>query len=117
MGKLRPVNLTYSRNSEEGASPVDTLVGTSIGGYTLIKLLGVGGMGSVYLAKDPAIDQQVAVKLIRTEMDAYADSSSAQSALERFRQEARAVAHLDHLHILPLIAMARRRRRRGSARI
>ncbi len=81
---------------------MDTLVGTSIGGYTLIKLLGVGGMGSVYLAKDPAIDQQVAVKLIRTEMDAYADSASAQSALERFRQEARAVAHLDHLHILPL---------------
>ena len=81
---------------------MDTLVGTSIGGYTLIKLLGVGGMGSVYLAKDPAIDQQVAVKLIRTEMDAYADSASARNALERFRQEARAVAHLDHLHILPL---------------
>jgi serine/threonine protein kinase len=81
---------------------LDTLVGTSIGGYTLIKLLGVGGMGSVYLAKDPAIDQQVAVKLIRTEMDAYTDSASAQHALERFRQEARAVAHLDHLHILPL---------------
>ena len=59
-------------------------------------------MGSVYLAKDPAIDQQVAVKLIRTEMDAYTDSASAQNALERFRQEARAVAHLDHLHILPL---------------
>lgn len=87
----------------KGANPVDnTLVGTSIGGYTLIKLLGVGGMGSVYLAKDPAIDQQVAVKLIRTEMDAYADSTSAQGVLERFRQEARAVAHLDHLHILPL---------------
>ena len=59
-------------------------------------------MGSVYLAKDPAIDQQVAVKIIRAEMDAYADSASARLALERFRQEARAVAHLDHLHILPL---------------
>jgi serine/threonine-protein kinase len=59
-------------------------------------------MGSVYLANDPAIDQQVAVKIIRTDMDAYTDSSAASVALDRFRQEARAVARLDHLHILPL---------------
>lgn len=81
---------------------MDAPGGTSIGGYTLIKLLGVGGMGSVYLANDPTIDQQVAVKIIRTDIDAYTDSASAQMALERFRQEARAVARLDHLHILPL---------------
>ncbi|HEY0756633.1 MAG TPA: protein kinase [Ktedonobacteraceae bacterium] len=81
---------------------MDTLVGTSIGGYTLVKLLGTGGMGSVYLATDPTVGQQVAVKLIRTELDGYADSMTAQLALERFRQEARAVAGLDHLHILPL---------------
>lgn len=81
---------------------MDTLAGTSIGGYTLIKLLGVGGMGSVYLANDPAVDQQVAVKVIRTDLDDYTDTTSAQAALERFRQEARAVAKLDHLHILPL---------------
>jgi serine/threonine-protein kinase len=70
-------------------------------------------MGSVYLANDPAIDQQVAVKLIRTEMDAYADSASARSALERFRQEARAVAHLDHLHILPLYRYGEEETRQG----
>lgn len=81
---------------------MDTLVGTSIGGYTLVKLLGAGGMGTVYLANDPTIGQQVAVKVIRTDLDAYTDSASAQMALERFRQEARAVASLDHLHILPL---------------
>lgn len=81
---------------------MDMLVGTSIGGYTLVKLLGTGGMGSVYLANDPAIGQQVAVKIIRTDLDGYTDSASAGKALERFRQEARAVAGLDHLHILPL---------------
>lgn len=80
----------------------DTLVGTSVGGYTLIRLLGVGGMGSVYLANDPAIGQQVAVKIIRSDMDAYTDASQANAALERFRMEARAVGSLDHLHILPL---------------
>lgn len=88
------------RDREE--NPLDTLIGTSIGGYTLVRLLGEGGMGSVYLANDPAIGQQVAVKVIRTDLDAYTDSSAAQTALERFRQEARAVAGLDHLHILPL---------------
>lgn len=83
-------------------NPLSTLDGTSIGGYTLIKLLGAGGMGSVYLATDPAIGQQVAVKVIRTDLDSYTSSSSAQVALQRFKQEARSVANLDHLHILPL---------------
>ena len=55
---------------------MDTLVGTSIGGYTLVRLLGAGGMGSVYLANDPTIGQQVAVKIIRTDLDAYTDSAS-----------------------------------------
>lgn len=81
---------------------LDMLDGTSIGGYTLVKLLGAGGMGSVYLATDPAIGQQVAVKVIRTDLDSYANSSLAQMALQRFKQEARSVANLDHLHILPL---------------
>ncbi len=67
-----------------------------------MKMLGAGGMGSVYLANDPNIGQQVAVKIIRTDLDAYATSASAEMVLERFRQEARAVARLDHLHILPL---------------
>ncbi len=81
---------------------MDSLIGTSIGGYTLIQLLGSGGMGTVYLAQDPAIGQQVAIKVVRTDPDSFADMSAALSAAERFKQEARAVASLDHLHILPL---------------
>lgn len=81
---------------------MDTLIGTSIGGYTLLRLLGSGGMGSVYLAEDPAIGQQVAIKIVRTDPLNYLDASSATFALNRFKQEARAVASLDHLHILPL---------------
>lgn len=81
---------------------MDSLIGTSIGGYTLIQLLGSGGMGTVYLAQDPAIGQQVAIKVVRTDPDSLADMSSALNAAERFKQEARAVASLDHLHILPL---------------
>ena len=81
---------------------MDSLLGTSIGGYTLIQLLGSGGMGTVYLAQDPAIGQQVAIKVVRTDPDSLADMSSALNAAERFKQEARAVASMDHLHILPL---------------
>jgi len=81
---------------------VDTLVGTSLGGYTLTRFLGSGGMGAVYLAKDPAIGQQVAIKVVRTDDADYPDVSIARRAAERFKQEARAVASLDHLHILPL---------------
>jgi len=81
---------------------VDTLVGASIGGYSLIRLLGSGGMGAVYLAEDQDIGQQVAIKVVRTESGDFVDVSSATMAAERFKQEARAVASLDHLHILPL---------------
>ncbi len=81
---------------------MDTLVGASIGGYSLIRLLGSGGMGAVYLAEDRDIGQQVAIKVVRTEPGDFADLSSATVAAERFKQEARAVASLDNLHILPL---------------
>lgn len=81
---------------------MDSLIGTSIGGYTLIQVLGSGGMGTVYLAQDPAIGQQVAIKVVRTDPDSYTDMSAAFSAAERFKQEARSVASMDHLHILPL---------------
>ena len=81
---------------------MDSLFGTSIGGYTLIQLLGSGGMGTVYLAQDPAIGQQVAIKVVRTDPDSFADLSTTLNAAERFKQEARAVASMDHLHILPM---------------
>ncbi len=81
---------------------MDILIGTSIGGYSLVQVLGSGGMGTVYLAEDPAIGQQVAIKVVRTDPGDFPDSASITLAAERFKQEARAVASLDHLHILPL---------------
>jgi len=81
---------------------VETLVGITLGGYTLTRVLGSGGMGTVYLAEDKAIGQQVAIKVVRTDNEDYSSMESAGRAAERFRQEARAVASLDHLHILPL---------------
>src|SRR5205823_579282 len=84
-----------------GGTAVDILLGTSLGGYTLLRAIGDGGMGTVYLAEDSTIGQQVAIKVVRTDPAAYSDTDST-SPTKRFRQEARAVASLDHLHILPL---------------
>ncbi|MBX5452061.1 WD40 repeat domain-containing serine/threonine protein kinase [Thermogemmatispora sp.] len=78
---------------------MDTLIGSVIGGYIIKQFIGSGGMGTVYLAEDPMIGQQVAIKVVRAEAG---DLPDAEKALERFKQEARAVASLDHLHILPL---------------
>ena len=58
---------------------------------------GSGGMSTVYLAKDSTLDRDVAVKVMHREMSEQADQ------LERFRQEARAVAKLSHPNVVAVI--------------
>src|SRR5947209_3712740 len=80
------------------------LEGEHLGPYRLLRLLGSGGMGEVYLAEDPRIGQQVAIKVIRSEGIAYPESESAKEAIRLFDREAKAIARLDHPNILPLYA-------------
>ena len=79
-----------------------SLEGQQINHYRILRLLGSGGMGEVYLAEDARINQQVAMKVSRTEAVPYPNSSTAQDAVRLFRREARAIARLDHPYILPL---------------
>lgn len=76
------------------------LDGQQIGRYHFERYLGSGGMGDVYLATDPRIQQQVAVKVLQEEASAYPSNSNA--AAEKFRHEASAIARLRHPHIVPL---------------
>jgi len=80
------------------------LEGLQLGQYRLLQLLGSGGMGEVYLAEDARINQQVAIKVSRTEATPYPNNNSTQEAVRLFQREAKAIARLDHPHILTLFS-------------
>ncbi|MDQ3256304.1 MAG: serine/threonine-protein kinase, partial [Acidobacteriota bacterium] len=68
--------------------------GQKIGHYTITSLLGAGGMGEVYLAKDIKLARQVAVKILNEKF------SRDESNLQRFIREAKAASALNHPNIL-----------------
>lgn len=65
-----------------------------IPGYQLLRVLGHGGMSTVYLGKQLSLGREVAIKVIRP--DALAD----ETGRRRFESEARTIARLDHPHIV-----------------
>jgi eukaryotic-like serine/threonine-protein kinase len=67
--------------------------------YRLIDKLGAGGMGEVYLAQDTKLDRRIALKVLPPE------AASDPARLERFQREARAVAALNHPHIVTLYSV------------
>jgi serine/threonine protein kinase len=64
-----------------------------VGRYRIVTLIAHGGMGSLYLARDPAIDRTIALKLLQKGFDD-------ESARERFAREARAAGRLRHPNIV-----------------
>ena len=75
-----------------------TPVGTLLSGrYRLDAEVGHGGMSTVYRAFDTVLERQVAIKLMHREIASDSDQ------LERFRREARAVAQLNHPHVVGVI--------------
>jgi Tol biopolymer transport system component len=70
--------------------------GTRLGPYEILNLLGSGGMGEVYKARDTRLDRTVAIKILP---DALAADPQVR---DRFDREARAISQLDHPHICAL---------------
>ena len=70
--------------------------GTNLGPYEIVSVLGAGGMGEVYCARDPRLGRDVAIKVLPAEFASDPDRS------RRFEHEARAVAVLDHPNILAI---------------
>ncbi|MGB2865297.1 MAG: serine/threonine-protein kinase, partial [Sedimentisphaerales bacterium] len=69
------------------------IVGQKIGSFEIIEMIGRGGMGVVYLARDTKLDRSVAIKSMPVELQADA------TARMRFRREAKLLASLNHPNI------------------
>ncbi|HEV2667616.1 MAG TPA: protein kinase, partial [Blastocatellia bacterium] len=93
-GAARSLPIDQIEQEETGG----VLIGRRIGAYRVIRLIGRGGMGAVYLAErdDSQFDQQVAVKIIKRGMDT-------DFIRERFLRERQILAGLDHPHIARLL--------------
>jgi serine/threonine protein kinase/Tol biopolymer transport system component len=74
----------------------EALVGKSFGPYQILRVLGKGGMGAVYLALDQELHRNVALKFL------HDDLLSDRQRVQRFKQEARAVSALNHPNILTI---------------
>src|SRR5688572_26680833 len=79
--------------SEDPATPRPSAksIGTHLGRYTIIKLIGRGGVGAVYEADDPELDRRVAIKVLRDDGAGNMDG---------LRREAQALAKLVHQNVV-----------------
>ncbi len=70
--------------------------GQMLGPYRIIGQVGQGGMATVYKAYQPSMDRNVAIKVLPMQL------ASSPEFVQRFKQEARTIARLEHPHILPV---------------
>ncbi len=70
--------------------------GQMLGPYRIINQVGKGGMANVYKAYQPSMDRYVAIKVLPSQL------AESKEFVQRFQQEARIIANLEHPHILPV---------------
>src|SRR6184192_3192679 len=70
------------------------LTGQTVDDFKVLRMLGQGGMGQVYLAEQISLRRKVAIKLLRE------DVAANPAALERFKAESKIVAQLSHTHVV-----------------
>lgn len=78
-----------------GEAPADAALPHCFAGYEVVEEIARGGMGTVYRARHTRLDRLVALKMIRT-------SFFSSEEVRRFHLEARAIAQLNHPHIVPI---------------
>jgi serine/threonine-protein kinase len=85
--------------SPSAPPPADPLLGTTVGSFRLVRRIGQGGMGSVYLGEQTLIGSRVAVKMLHEHL------ASDPSLVQRFYAEARAVNLIGHPNIVNIFDM------------
>jgi serine/threonine protein kinase len=90
--------LAVTRSPSGGPKAIADLSGQRLGSFELLRRLGAGAMGVVYLAKDLVLRRDVAMKLIAKHPGGDEDSTNH----ERFLREARAAARLIHPHVVQI---------------
>jgi serine/threonine-protein kinase len=75
----------------------ENLVGQTIGNYRVVRCIGQGGMGTVYLGEHPQIGKRVAIKVLHPEYSSNAD------LVNRFFNEARSVNDIQHPNIVDIV--------------
>lgn len=93
-------NVVFIHAELEDTLPDNPYERETYGRYRVLKLLGEGAMGRVYLSQDPILKRQVAVKVIA--MDRHLDNATLKEYLERFSLEAQACAKLNHPSIVSI---------------
>ncbi len=88
-----------SRPGRGQAALLEVLRAATLGDYEILGELGRGGMATVYLAHDIALDRKVAIKVISPTL------LEGEGMVERFKREARTAAALSHPHIIPIFAV------------
>ncbi|QEG31133.1 Serine/threonine-protein kinase PrkC [Gemmata obscuriglobus] len=79
---------------QPASPPQPDLTGRTLGDFHVLRKIGAGGMGQVYLARQTSLKREVALKLLKNELNANP------TALARFQAEAQAVAKLNHPNIV-----------------
>ncbi|HKB36350.1 MAG TPA: serine/threonine-protein kinase, partial [Gemmataceae bacterium] len=98
-GRLAPHLAPTTSQAAASPSSCDLTPGSKFGGYDILKELGRGGMGVVYLARQRQLDRLVALKLIRTDRLAHLTPREREEWLIRFRTEGQAAARIDDPHV------------------
>src|SRR5580692_11064207 len=98
--RLRALKIFVASSLEEPVKtlPQDSAVGTKIGPYALIRHLGTGGIGAVYL-----VERMAGGALQRSALKVLAPHSAGQGFVERFRREQHILATLDHPNITRML--------------
>jgi serine/threonine-protein kinase len=95
----KPTPAADTQAGDASAGPETDLTGQELGDFRVLRRLGQGGMGQVYLAEQISLKRKVALKLLKPELAANHIS------LQRFKQEAEAVARATHANIVQIYAI------------